>query len=177
MAKTVMLQEIRVIADDALLHGGWLLAGDARIPCRIGKKGMTASKREGDLCSPTGTFPLRCLFYRPDRLEMPATGLPTLPLSPALGWCDAPEDANYNRLIAHPYSASAEKLWREDAVYDLILVIGHNDNPPIPGAGSAIFMHLMREDGEGTEGCIALKRDDMLALLAQLDSRTRMTIG
>jgi L,D-peptidoglycan transpeptidase YkuD (ErfK/YbiS/YcfS/YnhG family) len=87
-------------------------------------------------------------------------------LRPEDGWCDAPEDPLYNRPAPLPYPASAERLWREDSLYDLILVLGHNDDPPVPYLGSAIFLHLAHEDFRPTEGCVALCQDDVLAVLA-----------
>ena len=81
------------------------------------------------------------------------------------GWCDAPDDPNYNRLVSQPYPASHEALWRDDGVYDLIVVLGHNDDPPVPGLGSAIFLHICRPGYPPTEGCVAIARDDLEALL------------
>ncbi|WP_211488879.1 L,D-transpeptidase family protein, partial [Escherichia coli] len=80
-------------------------------------------------------------------------------------WCDAPDDPNYNRPVKHPYRASAEKMWREDHLYDLVVILGQNDDPVVPGAGSAIFFHLAKELETGfrpTEGCVALRLPDML---------------
>ncbi len=134
----------------------------------IGKGGFlpASQKREGDGASPIGAWPLRRVLYRADRLSAPTTQLPVIALEPGMGWCDDPNDPNYNRPITHPYPASAEHLWREDEVYDVIVVLGHNDDPVVPGAGSAIFLHCARPDYTPTEGCIALQRDDLLALLA-----------
>jgi len=134
-------------------------------------------KREGDLASPAGVWPLRQAFYRPDKFAAPPqTRLPLTPLSPELGWCDASADPAYNRLVALPYPASAERLWREDGVYDLIVVLGYNDDPPTPGAGSAIFWHLARPDWRGTEGCVAITRAAMLEALAQIGPEDALEI-
>ena len=84
------------------------------------------------------------------------------------GWCDAPEHESYNRLVGLPFSASHEKLWRDDYVYDLIVEIGHNDAPPVPGLGSAVFMHIVREGYEPTEGCVALAKADLLVFLTAI---------
>ena len=84
------------------------------------------------------------------------------------GWCDAPGDPAYNRPVKLPYSASAERLWREDHLYDIIVVLGFNDDPVVAGKGSAIFLHLAKADYAPTAGCVALALDDMLAALAQL---------
>jgi len=136
--------------------------------CAIGKGGMTdaASKREGDGTSPIGAWEMRRVYYRSDKIEVPETGLQTIVLSPHDGWCDDPSDPFYNRSIALPFSASHEKLWRDDDVYDIIVELGHNDNPPVPGLGSAIFLHVAKTDYEPTEGCIALNEKDLRSALA-----------
>ncbi|WP_425483806.1 L,D-transpeptidase family protein [Caulobacter soli] len=135
----------------------------------LGKAGVIAGadKREGDNRSPTGVWPIRRVLYRPDVYPNgPATALPTQPIAPDDGWCDASDDPAYNQPVKLPYPASAERLWRDDSVYDLVVVLGHNDDPPVSGMGSAIFLHLARDGYVGTEGCVALARADVEALLA-----------
>ena len=136
--------------------------------CALGPGGVTpaAAKREGDGKSPLGDWPLRRVLYRPDRGGAPKTALPVQALSADDGWCDDPADPNYNRPVKLPYLASAERLWRDDGLYDLIAILGHNDDPVIPGAGSAIFLHLARPDFSATQGCVALARADLESLLA-----------
>lgn len=161
-------------------HRGWLDIGSLRFACALGRNGMTAEKREGDHASPVGIWPLREVYYRADRLGAPRTGLPLSPLHPEQGWCDAPDDEAYNRMVTLPCGASAEHLWREDNAYDILVVLGYNDDPVEPGKGSAIFFHLAREDEDGygpTEGCIAVSREDMLKLLQLCDEDTVMRIG
>lgn len=137
-------------------------------PCAIGRGGIRQDKREGDGATPTGRFPFRRLLYRADRVPTPVTGLPTAALRPDDGWCDDPADPAYNRPVTLPFAASHERMWQEEPVYDLVLVLGHNDDPPVPGLGSAIFLHLARPRYEGTAGCVALALDDMQHLLADL---------
>ncbi len=147
-----------------------------RYACRIGRAGTSAAKCEGDLKTPVGRFPLRLCYYRPDRMDAPQTGLKTIALSVDDGWCDAPSDPLYNQHIKLPFDASHEKLWREDGIYDLIIPMGYNDDPITPGKGSAIFLHLMRDDGVGTEGCLAMNRLDLLAFLPRLDAATVVVV-
>jgi len=137
--------------------------------CTLGAGGVVPAqlKREGDRKSPAGVWPLRRVLYRPDRRAAPGTALPATPIAPDDGWCDAPVDPLYNRPVKLPYPASAETLWREDGLYDLVAVLGHNDDPVTPGLGSAIFLHLARPDGGPTEGCVALATADLEELLAQ----------
>ena len=157
-------------------------ADGAAYPCTIGRGGIAAlgAKREGDLKTPTGRFALRQCYFRPDRINpSPVTLLPLIPLTPSDGWCDDPAHPHYNRFVKLPFAASHETLWRVDHVYDLIIPLGYNDGtcgPILPGHGSAIFMHIMRDDGVGTEGCIALKRADLLALLPRLSVETVLVV-
>jgi L,D-peptidoglycan transpeptidase YkuD (ErfK/YbiS/YcfS/YnhG family) len=148
---------------------GYLDIDGRRVLCALGRSGVrpAADKREGDGASPLGVWPIRRVLYRPDREPAPGTGLPVAPLSPEDGWCDAPGDPAYNRPVRLPYPASAEALWREDGVYDLIVILGHNDDPPVSPMGSAIFLHLIQPDGSPTAGCVAIQRADMLDLLAR----------
>ncbi len=147
---------------------GILDLGDRRVRCALGKAGVVAAKdkREGDLASPAGVWPIRRVLYRPDRGERPKTALPVAAIAPDDGWCDAPGDPAYNQPIRRPYPASSEAMWRDDALYDLVVILGHNDDPPVPGLGSAIFLHLARPGYLPTEGCVAISRGDMEDLLA-----------
>lgn len=161
-------------------HAGQLTWNGQSFPVSLGRSGVRAEKQEGDGATPAGSFRFRRLFWRPDRLDRPKTaGLPVLPIQPRDGWCDAPADPRYNRPVCLPYPASAECLWRADGLYDLILVIGHNDSPVVPGAGSAVFVHLRRPDLGPTAGCVALERPDFLRLLegAGPDSRIEIQAG
>lgn len=158
---------------------GVLQFGHLRFPCALGRSGLVEEKREGDGGTPLGRFPLRSLRYRQDRLAAPVTALPLIPTCPDDGWCDAPNDPSYNRPVRLPYPASAEKMWRADHLYDAVVPLGYNDDPVAPGAGSAIFFHLANEkDGllQPTEGCVALRLEDMLAVLELCAPGTQMRI-
>jgi L,D-peptidoglycan transpeptidase YkuD (ErfK/YbiS/YcfS/YnhG family) len=147
---------------------GWMEIAGARVRCALGRGGVrpAAEKREGDGASPAGSWPLRRLLWRPDRGAAPATALPARPLVPSDGWCETPGDPAYNRPVTLPYASSAESLWRDDHLYDLVVVLGHNDDPVAPGAGSAVFLHLARPDYGPTQGCVGLARADLERLLA-----------
>jgi len=149
--------------------------GAARAAC--GRAGVRAGKREGDGASPAGRFPLVSAFYRADRLAAPRCGLELMALSPELAWVDDPADPQYNRLVALPYKARHERLWRSDGLYDIAVVIGYNMDPVVPGAGSAIFLHVAREDFAPTEGCIAVARPVLARLLGLLGPGSAITIA
>jgi len=138
-----------------------------RLRCAVGRSGIAADKREGDGATPAGRFAFRRVLYRPDRLAAPpATALPHAPLTPEDGWCDDPADPAYNRAVRLPYGARCERLWRDDGLYDAIVVLAHNDAPPVAGRGSAIFLHVAAPGFPATEGCVALALHELLRLLA-----------
>lgn len=156
---------------------GWLELEGLRWPCALGRGGRKAGKREGDGATPIGTWPLREVFYRADRIIRPRTALPLRALRACDGWCDGLGDRNYNRHVRLPYKASAEELRREDGLYDLVIVLGYNDRPRIQGRGSAIFLHVARPDWKPTAGCVALRRRDLQRLLNHLDRNTVLRVG
>ena len=155
-------------APTALLREGGpitLAAAGLTFRVAIGKGGVSDRKREGDGTTPAGLLVLRRVLYRADRISPPACAVPREPLSPDDGWCDDPQHPDYNRMVRLPHEGRHERLWRADAVYDLVGVLGWNDNPVVRGSGSAIFLHVARPDYAPTDGCIALALPDLLALL------------
>ena len=170
--------DIIVTADRPGASLGTLRWQGGAVPCALGRAGIRAEvdKREGDGATPAGTYPLRRVFCRTDRIAPPETGLPVRAIAPADGWCDDPDDGAYNRLVTLPINASHERMWRDDHIYDLVVEIGHNDSPPVPGRGSAIFLHLAREGFAPTEGCVAVTPHAMMDLLSACDATTRVVI-
>ena len=158
--------QLRVLALSARDTHGWLTFGHLRVRCVIGRSGRTAFKREGDGATPIGVFLLREIFFRQDRIMRPRTRVPVSAIRRQDGWCDAPDDRNYNGPITHPYPASAERLWRDDQLYDIVGVLDYNIRPRVRGKGSAIFLHCAKEGYKPTEGCVAVRRQDLLRLLS-----------
>ena len=149
-----------------------------RMRCALGRGGVRADKQEGDGATPKGRWRMRALLFRPDRItRTPLTGLPLRALRPEDGWCDDAADPLYNRPVKLPFRARAEHLWREDEIYDLIVVLGYNDDPPVPGKGSAIFLHIARSDFSPTDGCIALRRKDLVAVAAAARTGSSVVVG
>ncbi len=150
--------------------------GGRRFRCAIGAAGVSRSKREGDHATPLGCFALRRVLFRPERVDPPVTALPVAPLEADDGWCDDPRDDRYNRPVKTSAGARCEALWRSDAIYDVIVVLGYNDDPVVPGCGSAIFLHRARPDFAPTEGCIAVALEDLLAVLEGCEAEARLCV-
>ena len=138
-----------------------------RVRCALGLGGISYQKKEGDSVTPAGRFLLRRVFYRADRIERPHTILPLSTLSRKSGWCDSPDDLNYNKYVSLPFGGHHENLWRKDGIYDLIAIIGYNDQPIIPHAGSAIFIHVATPEFKPTEGCVAISQPDLLKIIEE----------
>ncbi|WP_428490950.1 L,D-transpeptidase family protein [Rhodopila sp.] len=145
---------------------GHLTIGAETFRAGLGRGGVRAAKQEGDGATPLAALALRQVLYRSDRGAAPVCAVPVEPLSPQDGWCDDPANAAYNRRVRLPIQASAERLWRDDALYDIIGVLGWNDAPVRRGRGSAIFLHIARPDYAPTDGCIALAANDLRRVLA-----------
>lgn len=146
-------------------------------PCVWGHGGVRLDKNEGDGATPVGAFPFRRVFYRPDRISAPKTCLPVQALTPQDGWCDDSHDPCYNQFVTLPYAGRHENLWREDCLYDLILVVGHNDDPIVKGRGSAVFVHLFTPEKKYTEGCVALQIKNLLQVLKEADKKSCLIVN
>ncbi len=162
----------------AAVAGGTVSAFGETVPAVFGRGGAIAAdlKREGDGATPLGSWPIRAALLRPDRLAAPVTRLPWRWLRPDDGWSDDVADPAYNRPVRHPYGFGAERLWRDDHAYDIILVLGHNDSPPVVPLGSAIFWHCSQPDRRPTEGCVAIARDILARWLPSLTPESKLTI-
>jgi len=147
-------------------HDGRLVLGGLVFRAALGRGGVRADKREGDAATPAGVLPLRRVLYRADRVPPPDCAVPIEPIAPNDGWCDDVAEADYNRLVRLPHGGRHEELWRPDAVYDVVGVLGWNDAPVRRGAGSAIFLHVARADYASTAGCVALAPGDLRRVLA-----------
>ena len=158
------------------VSGGFLSWPGGRVRTALGRGGLSHAKREGDGATPIGVFLLRNLLYRADRLARPQTGLAVSVIAPGSGWSDDPADPLYNRPVTLPHPYSHERLWRDDGLYDLIVPLSYNDDPPVPELGSAIFLHCARPDYGPTEGCVAIAVSDLLTLLAGCAADTWLEI-
>ena len=155
---------------------GELIWRGKKIKCALGRSGVSVEKKEGDGATPAGVFPIQEVFYRGDRVGEIECALPARPIREDDGWCDDPDDQAYNRLIRLPHPARHEDMWREDNLYDIVMVLGYNNNPPTPGKGSGIFLHSVSGDYMPTEGCIAVSMADLIALVREIPSGAALRV-
>jgi L,D-peptidoglycan transpeptidase YkuD (ErfK/YbiS/YcfS/YnhG family) len=156
---------------------GFMTAGAQSIPVALGRGGIRANKREGDGGTPKGVFrPVR-LWWRADRHPRPRTFLPVRAIGPDDAWCEDPADRHYNQPVQLASKQGGDRLRRDDHLYDYMVEIDHNTTPRIAGRGSAVFLHLARENFSPTAGCVSMTRAAMLRLLARLGPQTRIVIG
>jgi len=168
--------DIIVTPDPRLPTIGMLTFGARTYACVLGRGGARVEKQEGDGATPVGVFTLRRVLYRSDRISAPQTRLPVAAIAANDGWCDAPEDKAYNMPVTLPYGVSAEQMFRDDGLYDVVVILGHNDTPVVPGAGSAIFLHVAPPLGQPTAGCVALPLPALLDLLREAEPTTALRV-
>lgn len=168
------LDVIRVFRAPGDRRRGWIVAGPIRLSCALGRAGPVRTKREGDGGTPVAAMRVLGIHYRPDRTPRPRSGVPVRPISPADGWCDDPRSPSYNRPVRLPFAASHERMWRDDALYDIVVDLDWNCGPVRRGRGSAIFLHSAREGFLPTEGCVAVPRGAILRLVRRIGPRTRI---
>jgi L,D-peptidoglycan transpeptidase YkuD (ErfK/YbiS/YcfS/YnhG family) len=155
---------------------GRLIAGQFSLPVALGRGGIKANKREGDGATPRGTFRLKRVWWRAGRHPRPTTLLPAQRIMPDDGWCEDPIDRHYNQHIKVPPKSKADRLARNDNLYDLIVELDHNTRPRVAGRGSAVFIHVARPGFSPTAGCVALNINSLRRLLARLGPRTRIVV-
>jgi L,D-peptidoglycan transpeptidase YkuD (ErfK/YbiS/YcfS/YnhG family) len=155
---------------------GLMQVGGLVFPCALGRGGITANKREGDGGTPLATMRLLSGYFRRDQFVAGGSCLPMSPISADLGWCEVPDDRNYNRPVKIPYGASHERMKRDDSLYDACLVLDWNIRPRRRGRGSAIFFHLARPGFTPTQGCVAVTAQVMARLLPQLSRQTVLKV-
>jgi L,D-peptidoglycan transpeptidase YkuD (ErfK/YbiS/YcfS/YnhG family) len=175
--KKASFHSLRVRPKPGQRTRGWLLAGPFAVPVALGRGGIRANKREGDGGTPRGTFRLRRLWWRADRMTRPMTHLPVRRIRGEDGWCEDPSDRHYNQPVRLKPEYPGDRLKRADHLYDLIIELDHNTRPRIAGRGSAVFMHVAQPGFAPTAGCVALKADALRRLIARIGSRTWIVIG
>ena len=144
--------------------------------CAVGKRGISIKKKEGDFITPKGTFKIREIFYRKDRVQNLITRLKKTAIRKNMGWCDDPKSKKYNKLIYFPFKYSAEKLYRRENIYDIILVLNFNMNPVKKNKGSAIFIHVAKKNFQPTQGCVALDKSELIKMVKSIKKNTVVNI-
>ena len=147
-----------------------------KVNCSIGKRGIRIKKKEGDLITPKGSFKIKFLLFRKDRIKKIQTKLKKIKIKKNMGWCDDPRSIKYNKLVNLPFKYNCEKLYKKENIYDLILVLNYNMTPTRKNKGSAIFIHVARKEYKKTEGCIAIKKNHLLEILKKINKRTKVKI-
>ena len=145
-----------------------LIFKDYKIKCAIGKRGIGKKKKEGDFVTPVGVFKIKFILYRKDRVKKLNTILKILPIKKDMGWCNDTKSRKYNKLITIPSAYKHEKLFKKENSYDIILVLNFNMNPIKRKKGSAIFIHVAKKNYENTEGCVAVRKLELLKILKNI---------
>ena len=160
-----------------LVKNNFLYFNDYKVKCAVGKRGIGNKKEEGDNITPKGSFKIKYILYRKDRLKRLKTKLNLLPIKENMGWCDDPKSQNYNKLIRIPSKYNFEKLFRTDNIYDVILVLNFNMNPIKKNKGSAIFLHIAKNNYQKTKGCLAIKKRDIIKIINYLKKESKIIIN
>jgi len=160
-----------------LINKKYLTFKKYKVKCALGKRGIGSKRKEGDLITPKGEYKIKYVLYRKDRIKKIPTKLKKIIIRKNLGWCDDSSSKDYNKLIKLPFIHNCEKLYRKDNIYDIIVVINFNMNPIIKNKGSAIFIHIAKKNYKKTEGCIALKKKDLLNILKEINKNTKVKIA
>ena len=156
---------------------GYLKYNDIKFKCALGKSGIRKKRTEGDNITPKGTFKIIKIYYRKDRIKKINSVFKIIEIKKNMGWCDDPESKKYNQLIKLPSKYRHEKLFRNDRIYDLMIVLNYNMSPVIKNKGSAIFIHIAKNNYNKTKGCIALKKKDLIEIVSKIKRDTKVIIN
>ena len=148
-----------------------------KVKCAIGKRGIGRKQKEGDQITPRGTFRVKNILYRKDKINYFKSVIKKTPIKKNMGWCDDPKSKDYNKLIKYPFNYKSEKLYRSNNIYDIILVLDFNMHPIKKNKGSAIFIHISNNKYNPTQGCIAIKKKELLKLIKFIDKKTKIFIN
>ena len=159
-----------------LINKKYLTLDNYKAKCALGKRGIGYKRKEGDLITPKGTYKVKYILYRKDRVRKIQTKIKKIAIRKDMGWCNDPKSKNYNKLIKLPYAYNFEKLFRKENNYDIILILNYNMNPVIKNKGSASFIHIAKKNYKKTEGCIALKKAHLLKIIKRINKNTTIKI-
>ena len=159
-----------------LINKKYLTYNQYRVKCAVGKRGIGSKKKEGDFITPIGQYKIKYILYRKDRIKKISSKLRKITIKRNMGWCDDPKSKQYNKLVNLPFSYGCERLFKKENIYDIILVLNYNMNPVKKNKGSAIFVHIAKKNYEKTQGCVAVKKLDLLKILKKIKVKTKVKI-
>ena len=159
-----------------LINKKYLTYDQYKVKCAVGKRGIGSKKKEGDFITPIGQYKIKYILYRKDRIKKISSKLRKITIKRNMGWCDDPKSKQYNKLVNLPFSYGCERLFKKENIYDIILVLNYNMNPVKKNKGSAIFVHIAKKNYEKTQGCVAVKKLDLLKILKKIKVKTKVKI-
>ena len=159
-----------------LINKKYLTYDQYKVKCSVGKRGIGSKKKEGDLITPIGQYKIKYILYRKDRVKKIQSKLRKITIKKNMGWCNDPKSKKYNKLVNLPFNYSYEQLFKKENVYDIILVLTYNMNPVKKDKGSAIFIHVAKRYYKRTQGCVAVKKSDLLKILREIKINTKVKI-
>jgi L,D-peptidoglycan transpeptidase YkuD (ErfK/YbiS/YcfS/YnhG family) len=147
----------------------WIAAGGP-YPARVGHNGLRRNRREGDGTTPIGTFPIGRIMYgnHPD----PGVRFRYRRLRCGDWWVEDPASPDYNTFqhvacgSRPPFKTTTPDMSKERTAYSHLAVVEFNMRPVVPGRGSGIFLHA--QTGSATNGCISLRRTELVRVLRWL---------
>ena len=160
-----------------LINKKYLTYKQYKVKCAVGKRGINLKKKEGDLITPIGQYKIKYILYRKDRVKKIQSKLRKIIIKKDMGWCDDPKSRKYNKLINLPLSDSHEKLFKKENIYDIILVLDYNTKPVKKNKGSAIFIHVAKKKFIPTQGCVAIKKNELKKIIKKINVRTKVKIS
>ena len=159
-----------------LINKKYLTYNQYKVKCAVGKRGVNLKKKEGDFITPIGLYKIKYILYRKDRIKKISSKLRKITIKRNMGWCDDPKSKQYNKLVNLPFSYGCERLFKKENIYDIILVLNYNMNPVKKDKGSAIFIHVAKRYYKRTQGCVAVKKSDLLKILREIKINTKVKI-
>ena len=159
-----------------LINKKYLTYDQYKVKCTVGKRGIGYKKKEGDFITPIGKYKNKYNLKRKERTKKIQTKLRKITIKKNMGWCNDPKSKQYNKLINLPFNYSYEQLFRKENVYDIILVLNYNMRPIKKDKGSAIFIHVAKKNYRRTQGCVAVKKSDLLKILKEIKINTKVKI-
>ena len=159
-----------------LVKKNYLTYSNYKVKCALGKRGIGYKRREGDYITPKGLYKIKFILYRKDRIKSIRSKFKKIVIKKNMGWCNDSRSSRYNKLIYRPFSYNFEKLYKKENIYDIILVLDYNMNPIKKNKGSAIFIHIAKKNYKKTEGCIAIKKNELLKMIKDIKLTTKVNI-